>query len=105
MHGSPQRLFDLSLDLLATAGSDGFFKDLNPAWERALGHSLGELTARPFLDFVHPEDRQATLAAVASLAHGGEAAGFENRYRCKDGTYKWPWPPPEIRSSTRPRAT
>jgi rsbT co-antagonist protein RsbR len=84
------RFFTTSLDMLATAGPDGHFAELNPVWERVLGYSIAELKASPFVDFIHPDDREATLAAAASL-HGGEGniVGFENRYRCKSGEYKW----------------
>jgi PAS domain S-box-containing protein len=81
---------ELSVDLICTASFDGYFTRLNPSWERVLGHSVNELTARPFLDFVHPDDRDATLAEVArQTAAGQDVLNFQNRYRCKDGTYRW----------------
>ena len=81
--------FDVSLDLLCIAGFDGYFKRLNPAWEKALGWSIEELCAQPFLSFVHPDDQAATLAAAQALHRGENIAGFENRYRCKDGSWRW----------------
>lgn len=84
-----ERFFHNSLDLMCQLGFDGYFERLNPAWERTLGFSLEELTSRPFLEFVHPEDRERTLAQNAQVRSGGQALGFENRYLCKDGSYRW----------------
>lgn len=84
-----QRLFILSLDLLCVAGLDGYFKRVNPAFERVLGYSRAELTSRQFIDFVHEEDREKTLAEVASLAEGAPTVDFENRYRTRSGDYRW----------------
>jgi diguanylate cyclase (GGDEF)-like protein/PAS domain S-box-containing protein len=81
------RFFELSLDLLCIAGTDGTFKRLNPAWEETLGFFRAELTAQPFLDFVHPDDRVATAAAVQRLGSGTALTSFENRYRRRDGRY------------------
>src|SRR5438552_2796494 len=75
--------------MLCTAGFDGYFKELNPEWERALGFTLDELRAQPYVDLVHPDDRVSTLAEAAKLADGIETISFENRYRCKDGSYRW----------------
>jgi PAS domain S-box-containing protein/putative nucleotidyltransferase with HDIG domain len=81
---------ELSVDLICTATFDGFFTRLNPSWERVLGYSVNELTARPFLDFVHPDDRAATLAEVErQTAAGQDVLNFQNRYHCKDGSYRW----------------
>ena len=84
------RQFELSLGLLAVAGFDGYFKRVNPAFEAALGYSAEELCSRPLLDFVHPEDRERTEAEAAKLASvGTDTIGFQNRYRAKDGSYRW----------------
>ncbi len=81
--------FTLSLDLLCIAGTDGYFKRLSPAWERTLGFSIDELLSKSYLEFIHPEDREATIAESAKLAIGVDVLKFENRYVCKDGTYRW----------------
>lgn len=81
--------FDLSLDLLCIAGTDGVFKDLSPSWTRTLGWSLDELRSRPFVEFVHPDDRERTLSEAAALAEGVLSIRFENRYRHKDGSWRW----------------
>jgi PAS domain S-box-containing protein len=83
------RFFTLSIDLLCIAHFSGSFKRLNPAWEKTLGFSREELQSRPMVDFVHPEDRQRTLDQNLIVRNGGQALGFENRYRCKDGSYRW----------------
>jgi PAS domain S-box-containing protein len=83
------QFFALALDLLSIANTDGYFLRLNQEWEKTLGYSLEELTSRPLLDFVHPDDLDETLAAIAKLSTGSEIIGFTNRYRCKDGSYRW----------------
>ena len=84
-----REFFELSLSLWCIAGTDGYFKHLNPAWEATFGFRREELLSRPYLEFVHPDDREATTAAAASVATGCNVLSFENRYRCKDGSYKW----------------
>ncbi|MGB3268124.1 MAG: PAS domain S-box protein [Microcoleus sp.] len=83
------RFFTLSLDLLCTADFEGKFKRLNPAWTKTLGYTVEEMQEQSFIDFVHPEDCEKTLAETAKIASGAETIAFENRYRCKDGSYKW----------------
>ncbi|HLP02333.1 MAG TPA: PAS domain S-box protein, partial [Opitutaceae bacterium] len=81
--------FTNSLDLLCIADTGGHFLRLNPEWEKILGYPVAELEGRLFLDFVHPEDVDATLTAISVLASSGEVKSFENRYRRKDGSYVW----------------
>ena len=84
------RLFDLSLDLICIADFHGYFKHLNPAWEATLGYTLDELRAQPYIKLIHPDDIESTRLEAAKLAETDYGAvGFINRYRCKDGTYKW----------------
>jgi PAS domain S-box-containing protein len=80
---------ELSLNLLCIAGTDGYFKYLNPAWEIALGYTRDELLSRPYIEFVHPDDRSATVSEAANVASGRSTLSFENRYRCKNGSYRW----------------
>jgi PAS domain S-box-containing protein len=83
------QFFDVSLDLLCIANTDGYFLRLNPAWEKILGYTREELMAKRFLDFVHPDDLLRTQEAVSAQASQRRMIHFENRYRCKDGTYRW----------------
>lgn len=84
-----RRVFALSRDLFCIAGADGHFQDVNPAWERQFGWSLAELKTKPFLDFIHPDDQGPTVVMYDAQKAGGEAISFSNRYRRKDGTYRW----------------
>src|SRR4051812_33756059 len=83
------RFFDISIDLLCIAQFSGYFKRLNPAWERTLGFSREELQSKPMFDFVHPDDRERTLDQNRKVRSGGQAILFQNRYVCKDGSYRW----------------
>ena len=82
-------LFALSSDMFAIAGFDGVFKTINPAWEQVTGLTTTELTSKPYLEFVHEDDRAATIAEAARVAAGARVISFRNRYRCKDGSYRW----------------
>jgi diguanylate cyclase (GGDEF)-like protein/PAS domain S-box-containing protein len=84
-----RHFFDLSRDMLCTANMDGYFVELNDAWTEALGYELDELRAIPFVELVHPEDRERTEAESAGLFEGAETLSFENRYLAKDGTWHW----------------
>jgi PAS domain S-box-containing protein len=81
--------FVLSIDLLAVAGFDGYFKQTNPAWEKVLGWSEEELKSRAFFDFAHPQDRTATLNQLETLKRGTAITYFEHRFACREGNYKW----------------
>ena len=82
--------WDLSTDMLAVASLDGYLTAVNASWERVLGYSPAELTSRPYLDLVHPDDVAATAAeAQALFLPGHVTVSFENRYRGKDGDYRW----------------
>jgi PAS domain S-box-containing protein len=83
------RVFNYAVDMFCIAGFDGFFKVLNPAWERTLGWTIEELMSRPFLEFVHPEDRAGTKETSEKIFAGQTVVGFDNRYLCKDGSVKW----------------
>ena len=83
------RYFNSSLDLLCVADTSGRFLRLNPEWEKTLGYSLDELQGKLFLDLVHPEDQEATRMVLSELSRQHEVVSFENRYRCRDGSYRW----------------
>ena len=82
------RLFRLSTDLIGIGDFNGNLIQLNPAWEAVLGHSSDELLARPFLDFIHPDDRNKSDAEVGKLSSGHKTIDFENRYIHKDGSLR-----------------
>lgn len=83
------RFFTLSIDLLAIATFDDFLIQVNPMWESVLGFSTDELRSKSMLEFVHPEDRSTTSEQLTHLKMGSAPAYFENRYRCKDGSFRW----------------
>ena len=79
-----ERFFAISLDMLCHADFNGYFRRVNPAWERTLGFTIDELRSRPSIEFVHPDDRERTLAQNRVVKSGGRAVFFENRYLCQD---------------------
>jgi diguanylate cyclase (GGDEF)-like protein/PAS domain S-box-containing protein len=83
------RFFAICPGLMAVAGFDGYFKVLNPAWEKTLGYSVDELCSMPYLDFVHPDDQGKPTDEALDVQGGQTVFRFKNRYRCKDGSYRW----------------
>ena len=83
------RFFELASDLLAISSFDGWLLTVSPSWTTTLGWSAQELTARPSVDFLHPDDREPTRKAGARVLRGEPGEGFENRYRHRDGSYRW----------------
>jgi PAS domain S-box-containing protein len=81
--------FENSIDLLCIADTKGNFVKLNPEWQNTLGYSLEELEGKPFIEFVHPDDIESTINATKDLADKKKIENFTNRYRCKDGSYRW----------------
>ncbi|MFL5842480.1 MAG: PAS domain S-box protein [Thermoleophilaceae bacterium] len=91
-----ERIFDLSVDMLCVANLEGYFTRVNPAFEQTLGYTSAQLLARPFIDFVHPSDRDSTRAAMDALAQGEDVIQFENRFIRADDSSCW------LQWSTRP---
>jgi PAS domain S-box-containing protein len=83
------RFFDLSIDMLCVAHFNGHFLKLSAAWEGMLGFTREELQSKRMFEFVHPDDRERTLEQNRIVRNGGRALGFENRYICRDGSYRW----------------
>jgi PAS domain S-box-containing protein len=84
-----ERFFEVSIDMLCRLDFNGYFSRLSPSWERTLGFTREELMSKPFIEFVHPDDRERTLKQNREVRSGGHALSFENRYLCKDGSYRW----------------
>ena len=89
MNADLSNFFDIALDLMSIGNKEGYFIKVNPAFTRILGYSADEMLAKRFVEFVHPDDRFATLAELKKLYTGMNTVCFENRYRCKDGSWKW----------------
>ena len=83
------RFFELSSDMICAIGVDGFFKQLNDRWEPTLGWKAEELRARPFAEFVHPDDLRGTAEEVERLGAERGNVQFLNRYRTKEGGWRW----------------
>ena len=83
------RFFTLSLDMMCIVGADGFFKRINPAFEDVLGYTREELFSKPYYEFLHPEDRDKTMAEVSKMIDEKSKLTIENRCIRKDGTSRW----------------
>ncbi len=83
------RIWRHSRDLLVIFGADGIFRAVNPAWTTVLGHATSDVVGRGFLDFVWPEDAEATQRALDAMATGDDLPDFENRYQRNDGAFRW----------------
>jgi PAS domain S-box-containing protein len=86
---SKDLFFDISPDLFCIASAEGFFIEVNRAFQDTLGYSREELLKAPFLEFVHPDDREETLEEFSKDLQEHETRSFINRYRCSKGDYKW----------------
>ena len=84
-----EKFFNVAVDLLCHLDFSGYFRRLSPSWERTLGFTRDELMARPFIEFVHADDRARTLEQNQRVRGGEKALAFENRYMCKDGSFRW----------------
>lgn len=84
-----ERIFDFSLDMMGTVGLDGYFKRVNPAFERVLGYPREQLLTQPLLDFVHPDDAPSLRQLLDALGHGADVNRFENRFISRDGGIRW----------------
>jgi PAS domain S-box-containing protein len=97
-----EQFFSLSPDMLCILGFDGYIKHINPAVEKILGYSPAEMVGQVFIELVHPDDRETTLKEAEKIAVGNNTVGFENRWRCRNGSYKWiawtasPWGEEEL---------
>jgi len=83
------QFFNITLEYLCVAGTDGYFKSVNPVWTKTFGFTEKELLSKPFFEFIHPEDVDSTVDAVSQLSKQNPVVNFINRYRCKDGSYRW----------------
>jgi two-component system, cell cycle sensor histidine kinase and response regulator CckA len=84
-----ERLWLYAPDPLCVAGFDGYFKQVNPVWSRLLGWTDEELISKPYSELVHPDDRAGLAGVEERILKGETVRGYENRYRCRDGSYRW----------------
>ena len=81
--------FNVTLDMLCIANFEGYFIRISPSWSETLGWTEDELLAKPYVEFIHPDDIETTLEIVKEIEKGKNVFDFENRYRCKDDSYRW----------------
>lgn len=84
-----ERFFNINPDLLCIADLEGNFIKVNNSWEKILGYSAMELEKRKFLEFIHPEDMEATVDSMSKLSNNEQVLYFVNRYKCMDGSYRY----------------
>lgn len=84
-----ETFFSLFRDMMCMLGTDGYFKKVNSSFTRVLGYTEDELLSRKFFDFIHPDDLEKSLQEAEKFRQGHPVSHFENRYRTKDGTYRW----------------
>jgi PAS domain S-box-containing protein len=83
------RIWNVSEDLLAVSNFEGYFLSINPAWTRLLGWTEDEIKSMHVSELRHPEDAPPSIASRAQLAHGATSVRMENRFRHKDGSWRW----------------
>src|ERR1700736_5931867 len=83
-----ERFFNLIPDLACIVSTDGYFKKVNPAWEATLGYTREEVLRIPMLELIHPDDLERTVEEASKQSREYRTRHFENRYRCKDGSYR-----------------
>jgi len=85
-----QKTLELSPGIICAANTNtGYFTKCNPAVRNILGYSEKEFLSKPFLEFIHPDDRQGTVDETLKQLKGEPVSKFQNRFECKDGSYKW----------------
>ncbi|MBU0986686.1 MAG: PAS domain S-box protein, partial [Proteobacteria bacterium] len=84
-----ERIFNLSLDMIGSGNLDGYFTKINSSFGSILGYTEEEFLEKPFISFVHDHDIEKTKEALAEAGKGKQNIHIENRYKCKDGSYKW----------------
>jgi PAS domain S-box-containing protein len=84
-----EKFFSLTVDLLCIVNMEGSFKRINQAWQEFLGYDVDELIDRKIFEYIHPDDIDDTVTAMEDLASGKPVYNFINRYRHKDGSYRW----------------